>query len=115
MRDAPRTEVTGATDRPMQATDPTISEGLNTVSATVSTVNGTELEGAMTSPSEILESSDLLDVEDPTGTDMKVDLEATHASSDDIVIADDLAEDAPDDTDEHTETGGTVPPFRTNN
>jgi len=112
MRDAPRTQVSGATDRPMQASDPTISEGIETVSATVSTVNGTEIRGATTTTSETLESSDLLDVEDPTGADMKVDLDANH---EEIVIADDLAEDAPDDTDEHTETGATVPPFRTNN
>ena len=43
---------------------------------------------------------------------MQVDLEMTHASADDdeIVIADDLAEDAIEEVEEHTETGATVPP-----
>jgi len=53
-----------------------------------------------------------MDVEDPTGAGMQVDLEMTHASADDdeIVIADDLAEDAIEEVEEHTETGATVPP-----
>ena len=118
MRDAPKTQVSGATDRPMQATDPNIigaeSESIR-ASSPVTAPNGSEPEGVSTATSEDLESGDLMDVEDPTGADMKLDLESTHAGNDDIVIADDLAEDASDDTDEHTETGATVPPFRSNN
>ncbi len=110
MRDAPQTQLSSGTDRPMLATDPNITTNDSTLSTSaVGSTNGSALEGLTTTPSETLESSDLLDIEDPTGTDLKVDLEATQGGNDEIVIADDLAEDASDDTDEHTETGT---PFR---
>lgn len=114
--------------RPMLASDPTLmggeSESLRaaapvTVPGGPETVDG----GVVTSPGSALESGDLMmDVEDPTGADMKVDLEMTHAGAieDEIVIADDLAEivddphdpHASDAEEEHTETGG--PPYRGN-
>ena len=115
MRDGPRTQASGTTERPMQATDPNITNadtGSVSTTSAVTARSGPETDDVSTSPSDALESGDLMDVEDPTGADMKVDLETTHTSGDEIVIADDLAEDAPDDTDEHTETGATVPPFR---
>jgi cellulose synthase operon protein C len=132
--EAPRS----ATERPMQATDPGSL-------ADPSVVSGPETESVSTSLSDLLEegraraqaleagrarvqalsagsarvqaleSADLVDAEDPTGADMKVDLDAVHTIEDDddeIVIADDLAEDAPDDVEEHTEAGTSVPPFR---
>lgn len=74
---------------------------------------------------EELESGELMDAEDPTGAGMNMDqaLESTAAGKkpdeDEIVIADDLAEEDDDshpklglDDEEHTETGATVPPFR---
>ena len=117
-RDA-RAETRSATERPMLATDPTLStadsESIRAGAPSTSRA-GPDTVDAGIAPGEALESGDLMDVEDPTGTDMKVDLETTHTGSvDDIVIADDLAEDATDDTDEHTETGATLPPFRSNN
>lgn len=116
MRDAPRTEVSSATERPMQPTDPSImggeSESFRAAAPMTAPGGADTSEGVSTAPGDALESGDLMDVEDPTGADMKLDLESTHAGADDIVIADDLAEDATDDTDEHTETGATVPPFR---
>jgi len=77
-------------------------------------------------PQEI-ESGELLDADEPTGvgTDMEIDraLESTLARADgdddEIVIADDLAEEVDDlhkpidDGDEHTDAGTSVPPFRT--
>lgn len=116
MRDAPRTEVSSATERPMQPTDPSImggeSESFRAAAPMTAPGGADTSEGVSTAPGDALESGDLMDVEDPTGADMKLDFESTHAGADDIVIADDLAEDATDDTDEHTETGATVPPFR---
>ncbi|MBX3262122.1 MAG: tetratricopeptide repeat protein [Labilithrix sp.] len=117
---APKTELSaGATERPMQPTDPNVlgdeSESLR-AAAPLTLPGGPEtVDGVSTAPSDALESGDIVDVEDPTGADMKLDLETTHVSpedDDEIVIADDLAEDAVDDGDEHTETGATVPPQR---
>ena len=63
--------------------------------------------GVETSPRGIEDD----DFEDPTGADMRIDLESTNPGSDDaIVIADDLA----DSMDEETGTSQTVPPFRHN-
>jgi hypothetical protein len=57
-----------------------------------------------------LESGDLVDVEDVASDEvMNVDLDSTDGE-DEIVIADDLAED--DDLEEHTEVGALVPPVR---
>ncbi len=92
-----------ATERPVRATDPNLGDVPMTSPGGPAT-----LEGGAPTPHD-LESGDLMDVEDPTGADMKVDLEATHAGrEDEVVIADDLAED----DEEHTDTGATVPPFR---
>lgn len=81
---------------------------------------------------EELGSGELEDVEEHTGVGTQMDraLESTLAArktggdgeDDDIVIADDLAEEVEDDTstpghddEEHTDAGGTVPPFRPGN
>lgn len=90
--DAPKTE---ASEQPPQTTEP----------------RTTDSESASASPETV--DDDVMDVEDPTGAGMQVDLEMTHASAEDdeIVIADDLAEDAIEDVEEHTETGATVPPI----
>jgi hypothetical protein len=86
---------------------------------------------------EEMESGDLVDFDEPTGTGIEIDqvLESTHTGTqstapgadDEIVIADDLAEDLDDDAlkddqvkaaleheaeEEHTDAGGTLPPFR---
>ena len=72
---------------------------------------------------EELGSGELVDMEDPTGVGVEQALESTHAGAkdDDIVIADDLAEEIHDDAhdgkthhdddEEHTDAG--APPFRT--
>lgn len=63
-----------------------------------------------------LESGDLLEVDDTTGANLKVDLDAPNGDEDEIVIADDLAEivDERGPVDEElTDTGTTVPPYRT--
>ena len=75
-------------------------------------------------PHEEIESGELVDMEDATGATMLDEaLESTHAGAkdDDIIIADDLAEEVEDadgkgfhdvDDEEHTDAGGPVPPFR---
>jgi hypothetical protein len=122
MRNPPKTELSaGATERPIRSTDPNIgivgggggggAEG--GAPMTVPLGAPETIDGSALGTPQDLESGDLMDVEDPTGADMKVDLEATHAGrEDEVVIADDLAED---DEEEHTDTGATVPPYRTNN
>ncbi|OJY26965.1 MAG: hypothetical protein BGO98_44425 [Myxococcales bacterium 68-20] len=89
--DTPKTE---ASEQPPQTTEPSTADN----------------ESSSASPETV--DDDVMDVEDPTGAGMQVDLEMTHASADDdeIVIADDLAEDAIEEVEEHTETGATVPP-----
>jgi hypothetical protein len=79
---------------------------------------------------EELESADLMDAEDPTGVStLDHALESTQAShkdEDEIVIADDLAEEVDEahappararhdhdhEEEEHTDASATVPPFR---
>lgn len=116
-----------ATDRPLTGGDSGAVDSFHPPPATA--------PGPATSPDageagesaiahEELESDDLLDVEDQTGvgTNMDKALESTHArgkgEDDEIVIADDLAEEVDedahakshDDDDEHTDAG--APPFR---
>ncbi|HSO33581.1 MAG TPA: hypothetical protein VLT33_13705, partial [Labilithrix sp.] len=81
---------------------------------------GSNGQAAASDHHEELESGELEDMEDANGA-----LESTHAAAkeDEIVIADDLAEevgDEPtdiktlhDDEEEHTDAGSTVPPYRT--
>ncbi|MBX3209257.1 MAG: tetratricopeptide repeat protein [Labilithrix sp.] len=114
--DGPKTELSaGATERPMHPTDASAlsgeSEGLRVAPLTIP--GGPEtVDAAPATAGDALESGDIMDVEDPTGADMRVDLETTHVGpeDDEIVIADDLAEDA-DDVDEHTQTGAVAPPY----
>jgi tetratricopeptide (TPR) repeat protein len=124
-----------ATDRPLDAGDgdsmqaPPITVGPDTADPAQTG------ESPITHDEEELGSGELIEADDPTGTGIKVDqeLEATnarskrddtHADDDEIVIADDLAEeveddahakaehDHPNDDEEHTDAGATVPPFR---
>jgi tetratricopeptide (TPR) repeat protein len=81
------------------ATRPTLPEDPETAD------DGTEAPHAV-------ESGDLMAAEDPTGAELMKDVEAiTDADDDGIVIADDLAEDASDDFDEHTQAGVAIPPI----
>jgi hypothetical protein len=126
-----------ATERPVRTTDPAASS--DTFHPPPVTVPGEhpptldpdalQATGESGIPQE-LGSGELVDADDPTGagTDMDRALESTHAGGakttedEDIVIADDLAEDdeskprlpAADDAEEHTDVGQTVPPYRTN-
>ncbi|MFO0739736.1 MAG: hypothetical protein U0270_27810 [Labilithrix sp.] len=104
----------GATDRPAQpAIDPMFGEpepGPMTLVGD-NPLDSLEGGGVETSPggSTTAEPIDAADFEDPTGADMKVDLESTNPGSNaNILIADDLA----DSMDEETGTSPTVPPFR---
>ena len=104
----------GVTDRPQQPTDPFLGEpeggpmtlvGDNPLSAVEEPPVETSPGGAATPPPP----PDDDDFEDPTGADMKLDLESTNPGSDaHILIADDLA----DSMDEETGTSPTVPPYR---
>jgi tetratricopeptide (TPR) repeat protein len=137
-----------ATERPLTPGDSGLGESFHPPPVTVPpvTVEGGPItdpeaeDGTNESPtgeSEIadleLGSGELVDADDGTGAGVAIDqlLESTlarskrdvppHATEDDeIVIADDLAEDvdddkadsAPDEDEEHTDAGATVPPFR---
>ena len=101
----------GATDRPQDAIPflgepepgPSTIVGDNPLSAIEPPVE-TSPGGAGSS-----ESLDEADFEDPTGADMKIDLESTNPGSDaNILIADVIA----DSMDEETGTSPTVPPYR---
>ena len=138
-----------ATERPITAGDTGLGESFHPPPVTVppATMEGeptTSPEGehgineAPTGESAIadeLGSGELVEVDDGTGAGIAIDqlLESTLARSkrsgelapratedDEIVIADDLAEDvddekadsAPDEDEEHTDAGAAVPPFR---
>jgi tetratricopeptide (TPR) repeat protein len=111
--------ISGATERPVRTTDPNIgtdSESLRSAAP----ITLPQAPDAMSSGSVVqIESDDILDVEDPTGADMKLDLESTHSGGHEgIVIAEDLADSLDDhhaaDVDDQTDTGTTVPPYRSN-
>ncbi|HVH44640.1 MAG TPA: hypothetical protein VM925_19935, partial [Labilithrix sp.] len=75
----------------------------------------TTIAGFPTPQGDMLAATAVIEVDDATGADVKLDLATTELAAepeDDVVIADDLAEDALDDGDEHTDTGAIVPPFR---
>lgn len=119
-----------ATERPLTATD--LSDSFHPPPVTVPGSAPPAGDEAATATGESaaaqdVESGELVDVEDPTNAGTNVDLESTHArgkgDDDEIVIADDLAEEVDDeakddhrgDDDEHTDAGGTVPPLRSGN
>jgi hypothetical protein len=103
----------GATDRPMQSTDPNLPFLGEPEPGPMTLVGDNPLDaldaGVETSPGGTGTPPPDDDFEDPTGADMKVDLESTNPGSDaNILIADDLA----DSMDEETGTSPTVPPYR---
>jgi tetratricopeptide (TPR) repeat protein len=139
-----------ATERPVTGGDAGFGDGIHPAPVTIPpatteggpTTNpedGHSINEAPTGESaaahEELGSGELVDAEDHTGVDMHVDqaLESTLArgkrpgehqgDEEDIVIADDLAEDVDDDKsqpsldddDEHTDAGAPIPPVRTGN
>jgi tetratricopeptide (TPR) repeat protein len=138
-----------ATERPVTAGDSSLGENFHPPPVTVPpvtmaggpTTNPEDEHGGNEAPTgesaiaDELGSGELVEAEDGTGAGIAIDqlLESTlarskrsgelapHATEDDeIVIADDLAEDidddkadsATDEDEEHTDAGATVPPFR---
>jgi hypothetical protein len=134
IRDSVRARDALGTDRPLSGDDSFHSPATEGVPVTAEDPAATG-ESPVTHEEEI-GSGELVDVDDPTGAGMQIDpLESTHAAAkrdtthagdDEIVIADDLAEEVEDeamtkgaehahptdDDEEHTDAGSTVPPFR---
>jgi tetratricopeptide (TPR) repeat protein len=103
---------TGMTDRPTKSNSipPYVAEQEPGPATLVGSISEAIDNGIETSPGGNQSLTDE-DFEDPTGADMKVDLESTNPGSDAaILIADDLA----DSMDEETGTSPTVPPYRQN-
>ncbi len=133
-------QMSGSTERPVRPTDPAAQSDtfhpppVTVPGEAVATLDPSALQATgESSVHDDLGSGELVDVEDTgAGTDMSRALEATHAGAhaskghhldeDEIVIADDLAEDADeskpklphdDEEEDHTDVGQPVPPFRT--
>lgn len=94
------------TERPTQTTEASDDEDVD--GGFRATTPGVEtLDNVNTMAPSDIGSNDILDADEPIGSDLKLE-----DDDDEIVIADDLAEDAGDELEEHTDTGATVPPYR---